>query len=240
VHDVAAEFPEKLQEMITLWFHEAGRYQAFPLDDRSALEIILVPRPQPTKPRDRYVYYPDCAEVPESVAVNIRNRSYSIGALVDIPARGAQGVIFAHGSRFGGHSLYVKDNHLHYVYNWVGIEEQMVSSTEEIPTGTGVILAAAFEKTGEEPRGVAHGTLTLYIGDRKVGEGQIRTQPGKFSIAGEGLTIGRDSSEPVTDAYPGTSPWAFTGGTITQVAVDVSGAVYVDLEREALAMLGRE
>ena len=71
-------------------------------------------------PRNRYVYYPGTAEVPESQAVNIRNRSYAIGALVDIPAPGAEGVLFAHGSRFGGHALYVKDNRLHYVYNFVG------------------------------------------------------------------------------------------------------------------------
>ena len=60
--------------------------------------------------------------MPEAQAVNVRNRSYSIGALVDIPAPGAQGVLFAHGSRFGGHALYVKDNRLHYVYNFVGID----------------------------------------------------------------------------------------------------------------------
>ncbi len=59
--------------------------------------------------------------MPEAQAVNIRNRSYTIGALVDIPAPGAQGVLFAHGSRFGGHALYVKDNRLHYVYNFVGM-----------------------------------------------------------------------------------------------------------------------
>ena len=64
--------------------------------------------------------------MPESQAVNIRNRSYAIGALVDIPAPGAEGVLFAHGSRFGGHALYVKDNRLHYVYNFVGSLEQKI------------------------------------------------------------------------------------------------------------------
>ena len=73
-----------------------------------------------------------------------------------------------------------------------------------------------------------------------MGEGRIKTQPGKFSIAGEGLSIGRDSGEAVTDDYAGTAPWAFTGGTIHRVAVDVSGEPYVDLEREAQAMLMRE
>ena len=85
LHDLAAEQPERLQELINLWYAEAGANGAFPLDDRSALEIILTPRPLLTAPRNRYVYYPDLAEVPESQAVNVRNRSYAIGALVDIP-----------------------------------------------------------------------------------------------------------------------------------------------------------
>ena len=97
------------------------------------LEIILTPRPQLAPPRDRYVYFPDTAEVPEQQAVNIRNRSYTIGALVDIPAPGAQGVLFAHGSRFGGHALYVKDNRLHYVNNFVGMIEQKIDGTEDLP-----------------------------------------------------------------------------------------------------------
>ena len=82
--------------------------------------------------------------------------------------------------------------------------------------------------------------LSLYHGDKKVGEGRIKTQPGKFSLAGEGLTVGRDSGEPVTDDYPGQEPWAFSGGTIDRVAVDVSGEPYIDLEREAQAMMMRE
>jgi hypothetical protein len=68
----------------------------------------------------------------------------------------------------------------------------------------------------------------------------MSTQPGKFSLAGEGLCVARDSGEPVTDDYPGTQPHAFTGGTLHRVAVDVSGEPYVDLEREAVAMLARE
>ena len=82
--------------------------------------------------------------------------------------------------------------------------------------------------------------MSLYHGSLKVGAGRIKTQPGKFSIAGEGLCIGRDSGEAVTEDYPGTSPWRFTGGTIRQVQVNVSGKPYVDLEREAVAMMSRE
>jgi len=115
--------------------------------------------------------------------------------------------------------------------------EQKVDATEDLPTGENVILAASFEKDGEDAPGVATGMLSLYYGDRKVGEGRIKTQPGEFSIAGEGLCVGRDSGAPVTDDYPGTSPYRFTGGTIKQVRVNVTGEPYLDLEREAVAML---
>jgi arylsulfatase len=240
LHDRAGEQPEKVDELVGLWFYEAGVNHAFPLDDRSALEIFITPRPQIGAPRDRYVYRPGGAEVPESVAVNLRNRSYSIGALVDIGEPGAHGVLFSHGSRFGGHALYVKDDRLCYAYNFVGLTEQRIVATEDVPTGENMLLSASFEKTGEEPKGVAQGTLSLYHGDRLVGEGKIRTQPGKFSIGGEGLNAGRDGGEPVTDDYPGTAPWAFTGGTLKRLAIDVSGEPYIDLEREAAAMLARE
>jgi arylsulfatase len=239
LHDLSREHPEKVRELVNLWFAEAGRNQAFPLDDRSALEIFMTPRPLLSPPRERYVYFPGMAEVPESQSVNIRNRSFVIGALVDLPAPGAEGVLFAQGSQFGGHALYVKDGRLHYVNNLVGLIEQKVAATEDLPVGENLILAASFEKDGEVDR-VATGMLTLFHDDREVGSARIRTQPGKFSIAGEGLTIGRDSGAAVTGDYPGTTPWPFRGGTIRRVRVDVSGQPYVDLEREAQAMLMRE
>lgn len=81
-----------------------------------------------------------------------------------------------------------------------------------------MILAASFGKDGEDPPGTAHGVMSPYYGDRKVGQGRIKTQAGKFSIAGEGLHAGRDSGESVTDDYPGSAPWAFTGGTLKRVS----------------------
>ena len=240
VHDLAAEHPDKVRELVNLWFAEAGANRAFPLDDRSAFEIFMTPRPLLSPPRDRYIYYPGLADVPESQAVNIRNRSYTIGVQVDIPAPGAQGVLFAHGARFGGHALYVKDNRLHYVYSFVGSFEQKVVADTDLPTGENLILSASFDKDGEDPPGVATGILSLYHADKKVGEARIKTQPGKFVIGGEGLCVGRDSGAGVTDDYPGVLPWPFTGGTIKRVAVDVSGDPYIDLEREAQAMLMRE
>jgi arylsulfatase A-like enzyme len=240
MHNLASEQQDKLREMVNLWYAQAGANDAFPLDDRSALEIFTSPRPQLSAPRDRYVYFPNHAEVPEAQAVVIRGRSFVIGALVDIPGPGTHGVLFAQGSRFGGHSLYVKDDRLHYVNSFVGIFEQKIDATEDLPTGTDLILSASFEKDGEDPPHVATGILSLYYGDKKVGEGRIKTQPGGYMIAGEGLAIGRDVGDPVTEDYPGERPYRFTGGTIKRVAIDVSGEPYIDLEREAAAMLMRE
>src|SRR5258708_3740600 len=145
VHDLAAEHPEKVRELVNLWFAEAGDNGAFPLDDRSALEIITTPRPQLASPRNRYAYFPGTAEVPEAQAVNVRNRSFTIGALVDIPAPGAQGVLFAHGSRFGGHAPFVKDNPLHHVHNFVGMAEKTVAGTPGAPTGANPNLSPSFD-----------------------------------------------------------------------------------------------
>jgi arylsulfatase len=238
MRDLAAEQPDKLREMVNRWFHEAGRYQGLPLTDLTPVELLSDPnRPQVAPPRDRYVYYPDAAEVPESAAVNIRNRSYKIAASVRVVSRDAQGVLFSHGARFGGHALYVRDRLLKYVYNFVGSREQTITSTRRIPTGD-VVLSAAFEREGDALP--AAGILSLYIGDEKVGEGRIITQPGNFSLAGEGLNVGRDPGEPVTGDYPGTRPHAFTGGRILHVIVDVSGRPFVELERESVAMMARE
>ena len=239
-HDLAAEHPEKLQELINLWFHEAGMYNGLPLEDRTAVEVLADPtRPQVAPPRDRYVYYPDAAEVPESAAVNIRNRSYTHRRRGRRRVRRTPaGVLFSHGARFGGHSLYVKDRKLKYVYNFVGINEQMVESTEEVPTGQvhPVGRLRARRATACRPPARCRCTSTT----RRSARAEIMTQPGNFSLVGEGLNVGKDPGEPVTDDYPGTSPFAFTGGTIKQAIVDVSGEPFVDLEKEAIAMMARE
>jgi arylsulfatase A-like enzyme len=237
-HDLAAEHPEKLQELIDHWFELAEQYNGLPLLDRTAVEVLSDPtRPQVAPARDRYVYYPGVAEVPEAAAVNIRNRSYSIAVEVDVESEDASGVLFSHGARFGGHALYVKDRKLKYVYNFVGSKEQIVESTKEISTGK-TIFGASFVREGDSMP--TTGTLSLFIDDEKVGEGRIMTQPGNFSLVGEGLNVGKDPAEPITDDYPGTSPFAFTDGTIKEAVVDVSGEHYVDLELEALAMMKRE
>ena len=238
IHDLAEQHPDKLEELKTLWYHEAGKYKAFPLDDRSPVEILTTPRPQLSPPRDRYIYTPGTAEVPEGAAVNVRNRSYKIAAEVSIESDDAEGVIFSHGGRFGGHSLFAKNGKLHYVYNWLGEVEQEIVSEIDLRTGD-CILGVSFDKTGNDEQHSAMGTASLYIDDQAVGELPIKTQPGKFGIGGEGVNVGKDPGGPVsTSAY--AAPFPFRGGTIKEVIVDVSGEPYVDLELEAMGMMARD
>jgi arylsulfatase len=236
-HDLATEYPDKLEELVSLWWHEAGRYGALPLETRNAVEILGAERPQLAKARNRYVYYPGGSEIPESVAPNIRNRSYTVAVEVTIDTEEASGVLFAQGSRFGGHALYIKGRKLKYVYNFAGINEQIIESSADVPTGH-VVLSASFEREGDTMP--AEGTLTIHIRDEAVGEGKITTQPGKFSLAGEGLNVGKEGAEAVTDDYPGDRPWAFVGGTIHKAIIDVSGEPFIDLAEEARMAFARD
>ena len=217
-----------------LWHYEAGRHFGLPLDDRTALEVLLTPRPQMASPRDRYIYYPGTLEVPEAVAVNIRGRSYKIAAEVELTTSAA-GVLFAHGAMFGGHALYIKDGKLKYVYNYLGEKEQVVVSDE--PISGGQARARRRVHQGQrDPDGHARHPHTVHR-RRAVGElKNVKTQLGKFSLCGEGLNIGRDGGAPVTEDYPGERPWAIRGDD-QRVIVDVSGEAYVDLEKEAMAMM---
>jgi arylsulfatase len=235
-HDLAAEHPDKVQELVDLWMAEALDNDVLPIDDRTAREQLTLWRPGP-KQRDRYVYHPDTSAVPESVAVSIRGRSFAIGAhLLDVGAD-VQGVIFAHGSRFGGHTLYVKNRRLHYVYNFLGMEQQRFAASVELPAGD-VSVGMAFEKTGEEPEFVPYGDVQLVVAGDTVATGTMRTQPGKFTLAGDGLCVGWDSADAVSADY--RAPFRFRGGRIEFVAVDVSGESVVDLEREFQALLARD
>ena len=76
-------------------------------------------------------------------------------------------MLFAHGSQFGGHALYIKDNRLHYVNNFVGLMEQKIDATQDVPTGVDLILSASFDKDGEDPPGVSTGILSLYYGGQE-------------------------------------------------------------------------
>ena len=210
--------------MIELWWSEAARYGVLPLDNR-AFSDLTFRRPRGAPALGRYIYYADAAMVPEDVAVNVRNRSHLITADVSLPSAGVEGVLIAQGSLLGGWSLYVKDGRLHYVHNFLGIEETRMSSDVSLRAG-GHTLGFRFDKTGEH-----RGTGTLLVDDVAVGSGEIaRFTPVRFSVSGAGLTCGVSGGLPVTEVYE--SPFRFTGH-IRRVVVDVDGAVFADAQAEA-------
>jgi arylsulfatase len=230
--DLAQEHPEKLQALIKAWFEEADTNLVLPLDDRSAMEQANIERPSEEPRRERYVYYPGTAAVPESVAVNVRGRSYKILADVEIVEPDCAGVIFAHGSRFGGHALFIKDKKLYYVYNFLGIKpEQKFISSELTPGKYTLGMEFTRESAGQYHESI--GTTKLYVNEDVVADGPMRAQVGKFTLCGDGLCVGYDSADAVSEEYQGSSP--FTGGTILGVAVTVEEAQYLDLELMARA-----
>lgn len=234
--DLSSEHPEKLKELIKDWFEEAKKYDVLPLDDRSPRELLTDSRPQAEAGKNTYIYYPDTAEVPESIAVNVRGRSYKILAEVEITDK-ASGVLFAHGSRFGGHSLFIKDGMLWYVYNFLGIQPEQQFVSLKLSSGK-YILGMEFTKKSTGKNGESHGVTYLYVNDKIVAEGEMRTQTGKFTLCGDGLCIGRDSGDAVSKEYKGQDK--FTGGKIYQVEISVGDDQYLDMEKEASAAMARE
>ena len=235
--NVAAEHPEKLKELVAAWFEEAERNFVLPLDDRTALELLAIQHPLEEAPLSRYIYFPGTTPVPETIAANVRGRSYKIIADVDITDK-ASGVIFAHGSRFGGHTLFIKNQKLYYVYNFLGIkpEQKLVSPKPITPGKHALGVEFVREKAGQYTESL--GKAKLYVDDTVVAEGPLRTQSGHFTLCGDGLCVGFDSADKVSEEYE--SPGTFSGGRILGVAVDVGKDTYLDLERLAAAAMARD
>ena len=230
-HDLAAAQPDKLRELIALWWSEAERYQVLPLDGRAMSELVLE-RPSAVPPRSRYVYYPGMAAVPEAAAANLRNRSHAVTATVVLPANGAEGVLIAQGSLLGGWSLFVRGDRLHYVHNLVGLETHRVTSATPLVPGPHT-LAFRFTRTGEH-----RGEVTLLVDGSAVASGEIpRFTPTRFSLTGAGLTCGRGNALAVCDDYAG--PFPFTG-ELERVVIDVDGAPFLDPKGEAAVAIATQ
>jgi arylsulfatase len=223
-HDLAAEQPEKLRDLVALWWREAEANLVLPLDNAPFDRIFGEDRPGQS-PRKRYVYYPFAGPVTEEAAVNVRNRSHRVAAEVEIPEGGAQGILLTQGSMTGGWVLFVRHGRLQYVHNFVGLEEHRITASAELTPG-GHTLEFRFDKTGEH-----QGRGTLLVDGGEVGAGDIpHFTPTRFSITDDGLTCGYDLGMPVVDDY--RVPFRFTG-RLHRVTVDVDGDPFVDPAAEA-------
>jgi arylsulfatase len=226
-HDLATAHPGKLKELVDLWWDEARRYQVLPLDNRP-LAALLEPR-RPYDTRSRYVFWPNGAPVPETVTVNVRNRSHTIDAEVD--GQG-DGVLLAMGTVLGGWSLHVLDGRLRYVSNYVGKDRYVVEADEPIPPGPHV-LGLIFETAGD-----FRGTASLHIDGRVVATGEIgRINPARYTITGGGITCGWEQGPPVGEGY--NSPFRFTG-SLRKVVVHVGGLPHRDPVAEYEAIMSEQ
>lgn len=211
--DLAAERPDKLRELQDLFWVEAGRNGVLPLDGGSNDRMLDVQALSGARPQNRYVFYPGTVGIFEAGAPNLKNRSFTITAHIDMGGGRAEGVLLALGGRIGGYSLFVRGGRLHFWYNFLGLEQTCLVADRDMPSGQ-CEGAVVFEYDGGgRGRG---GILRLLVDGRPCGEARLdRTVPRVF--ARETFDIGMDLNSPVGN-YP--APFAFTG-TIGHVEIDL-------------------
>jgi arylsulfatase len=219
-HDLAAEMPEKLEELKALFMEEARKYNVLPLDDRRSerFNSDLAGRPTLIKGNSQ-LFFGGMGRLTENVVINIKNKSHSVTAEVQVPEGGAEGVIVAQGGAFAGWSLYVKDGRPKYCYNLLGLQRFHVEGDAEIPPGTHQVRMEFTYDGGGLGKG---GTVSLYVDGAKTGEGRVEgTVPMIFS-ADETCDFGSDTASPVSDDY--TSEGSHFTGTVEWVQLDIAEA----------------
>ena len=237
-HNVAGENRGKLIEMIAQWYVEAGKYNVMPVDGRGVARFADE-RPQLSKDRTSYTFYPNTQSIPMNAGPRFLNRTHSITADVEIPVDGVQGAMLSYGGTDGGYCFYIKDGKLQYVQNYVARDYLHVESTELVTSGHHE-LRFEFEVTG--PPDLANGKgspgrAQLYIDGKLVGQAEFpHTTPLSLGLTG-GITVGADPGAPVAPFYK--TPFEFTG-TIHSVTFDVSGDVIEDSEAEMRMIMARQ
>jgi arylsulfatase len=214
--NVADKYPDKVKELEALFWKEAATYSVLPLDWRGVerLSAELQGRPSLAGKRDKFVYFPGQVGLPEGAAPPVLNKSFSVTMDLDIPEKGAEGMIITHGGLTGGYGIYLREGKAHFVYNFLAIDRTTISS-DKLPQGkVALTMDLVYEgKPGERGKPA---TVTLHANGKKVGEGKLaKTVPLQFSL-GEGIDVGTDNGSAVDFTYP--LPFTFTG-TIERVTV---------------------
>jgi len=218
-NDLAKKNPEKLKEMQGLFMKEAAKYSVLPIDDRGVERLVaeIAGRPDLMAGRTSLTVYEGMIGMSENVFINIKNRSHTITAEVDLPKGGAKGVILSQAGRFGGWSLYLKDGKPTYTYNFLGLKHSTIVAANPVPAGKATIRFEFAYDGGGLGKG---GTGTLFVNGKPVAKGYIeRTQAMAFS-GDEGVDVGQDGETPVVENYGVAAPYKFTG-KIAKVTVDV-------------------
>ena len=217
--DLASRDPRKLAEMEALFLAEAAKYGVLPMDDRvfERLDADAVGRPDVMGSRTSLTLAEGMTGMLEGVFINVKNRSTTITADVEVPAGGGNGTVIAQGGRFGGWSLYVKNGVPAYDYNFLGLQHTSVVSTRKLGAGKAELcLQFAYDGGGPGKGGMA----TLFVNGEKVAAGRIpATEAGLFS-ADETADVGIDLGTPVVEAIGAEAKSRFTGH-IPKVTVEV-------------------
>ena len=196
----------------------AEQYHVLPIDDRRAerFDAAIAGRPDLMGNRTSLTVYPGMIGLMENAFINIKNRSFSVTADIDLPNGNADGVIICQAGRFGGWTLYMKSGKLHDEYNYFGLEHTNIASSEPVAAGKHSIKYE-FVFDGGKPG--AGGQSILYVDGQKVAEGKIpKTEPYAYS-GDEGVDVGMDNETPVSNDYKERDN-KFTG-TIKKITVDV-------------------
>ena len=212
--DLAASNPAKLEELKKKFMDEAVKYNVLPIDDRSIerFDPVIAGRPDLMNGRTKLVLYEGAKGIPENAFINVKNTSLAITAVVEVPAN-AHGVLLCQGGDFGGWSLYMLDGKIVYHYNWVGLENYSITSTQKVTPGKHTIK---FDFAYDGGRG-AGGIGTLSIDGQKVGEGKIgKTNSNTFGID-ESADVGTDENTPVVLSYKGKEKFS---GKIDSVTIE--------------------
>jgi arylsulfatase A-like enzyme len=216
-NDLSKKMPEKLHELQRLWLIEAVKYNVLPLDDRQIerLNSDLAGRPVLVKGNSQ-ILFGGMGRLSENSVINIKNKSFAVTADLQVPAKGAEGVIIAQGGRFGGWSLYAKGGKAKFVYNVLGIKSFGIEATKPIPTGaTQVRMEFAYDGGGMGKGG----TVTLYCDGKEVGKGRVEQTQGFIFSADETTDIGYESGTTVSSDY--TAHSSRFSGKVNWVQIDL-------------------
>jgi arylsulfatase len=207
-NDLAKQKPDMLHYLQRLWLIEATRYNVLPLDDRLAERINpdTAGRPVLIKGTSQ-ILFGTMGRLSENSVLNIKNKSHSVTAAVEVPTSGAEGVIIAQGGNIGGWSLYAKGGKLKYCYNLLGIDYFYAESTKPLPAGAHQVRMEFAYAGGGLGKG---GTASLFVDGTKVGEGKVAATAAMIFSADDGCDVGRDTGSPVSPEYGATGN-AFTG-----------------------------
>jgi arylsulfatase len=219
-NDLSAQQPEKLKELQALFMKEAEKNFALPVDDRvfERLNAAAVGRPTLLGDRTSLTLAEGMVGIPENSFLNVKNRSKTITADIEIPSgKAANGILIAQAGRFGGWALYVFNGTLAYDYNFLGISRYTVEAGQKLTPGKHTVkFDFAYDGGGPAKGGLG----TLYIDGNKVGEGRIEhTQPGIFS-ADETADVGIDLATPVVERIGAEAKSKFNG-SIPKLVVEI-------------------